>query len=190
MSIENQDDLPSGWSKERLEDQALIDIWKKTIDVQQHFNDIELRIRNLAITLVVAVFGVVAYSMKEEMVVAVFGYTLPLGSLVLIGVLPAWLAFYFMDRYWYHRLLLGAVDHARDLEKSRPELGLTGKIGKRSPLVFRGGFKMHSTRKVDVLYWVGGILLIVCSIAVYVASDGSSVDEAAAQGAEARDDDG
>jgi hypothetical protein len=25
----------------------LLEVWKKTVDVQQHFNDVEMRIRNL-----------------------------------------------------------------------------------------------------------------------------------------------
>ena len=33
------------------QEELIVEIWKKVIDVQQHFNDIELRIRNMAITL-------------------------------------------------------------------------------------------------------------------------------------------
>jgi hypothetical protein len=45
---------------------VLIEAWKQTIQVQQHFNDLELRIRNYAITLLGALFGVAAYAFKEH----------------------------------------------------------------------------------------------------------------------------
>ena len=157
-----------------MDDKDIIEIWKKTIDVQQHFNDIELRIRNLAITLIVAVLGVVAYSIKEAMNVSLFNHTFPMGSLILAGALPAWLAFYFMDRFWYHRLLLGAVDHALCLEKSRPELGLSIAIGKRSPLKILRRWEMRSTQKVDALYLLGALLIVGCSLALFLSGDGKT----------------
>ena len=36
---------------------SVLEIWKKTIDVQQHFNDIELRIRNFALTAFTFIIG-------------------------------------------------------------------------------------------------------------------------------------
>ena len=47
----NAPDTPDDW--QRIGD-AVVEAWKKTVDVQQQFNDIELRIRNYAITLLVA----------------------------------------------------------------------------------------------------------------------------------------
>ena len=49
------------WTKNQIE------IWKKTIDVQQHFNDIEMKIRSLAMTFVVALVGAVGFSIKEKL---------------------------------------------------------------------------------------------------------------------------
>ena len=83
--------------------------WKKTVDVQQHFNDIELRIRNFAITFTAAVLGLVGWALKEGM-----DSFLPAGLLA-IGTL-AWVAFYLMDRHWYHRFLDGAVAHGQSIE--------------------------------------------------------------------------
>jgi hypothetical protein len=34
-----------------------LEVWKKTIDVQQHFNTIEMQIRNFAITVLTATIG-------------------------------------------------------------------------------------------------------------------------------------
>jgi FMN phosphatase YigB (HAD superfamily) len=41
-------------SRENLS--LVLDIWKKTVDVQQHFNDLELRIRNYALTVLAALW--------------------------------------------------------------------------------------------------------------------------------------
>ena len=37
--------------------QFALETWKKTVDVQQHFNDLEMRIRNFAITVVGILFS-------------------------------------------------------------------------------------------------------------------------------------
>jgi FMN phosphatase YigB (HAD superfamily) len=44
----------------------VLDLWKKTVDVQQHFNDLELRIRNYAVTLLVAVLGASAFAVTAR----------------------------------------------------------------------------------------------------------------------------
>jgi FMN phosphatase YigB (HAD superfamily) len=59
-----------------------LEAWKKTIDVQQHFNDIELRIRNFAITLLVAVLGATAFAMKEHVWVDLPVWMVSVGLLV------------------------------------------------------------------------------------------------------------
>jgi len=42
-----------------------------------------------------------------------------------------------MDRYWYHRLLVGSVNHGINIERKYrddiPELSLSDAIGKESP---------------------------------------------------------
>jgi len=83
--------------------------WKKTVDVQQHFNDLELRVRNFAITFAAAVLGLVGWALKEGV-----DSVLPAGFLA-IGTL-GWIAFYLMDRHWYHRFLDSAVEHGRVIE--------------------------------------------------------------------------
>jgi hypothetical protein len=83
--------------------------WKKTVEVQQHFNDLELRIRNFAITFTAAVLGLVGWALKEGV-----DSFLPTGLLA-IGTL-GWVAFYLMDRHWYHRYLDAAVEHGRRIE--------------------------------------------------------------------------
>ena len=70
----------------------IIDVWKTTIEVQQHFNDLELRIRSFAVTLVVAVFGAVALAVKEHYLITIHNITFSLGVAACIAAIPGWLA--------------------------------------------------------------------------------------------------
>ena len=147
------------------------DLWKKTVDVQQHFNDLELRIRNYAVTILAAIVGLAAYAMKENLQIAIFGHGISVAAGIFLGGIVPWVAFYFMDRFWYHRLLYGAVAHGKLIEDrwkgTVPEFTLTDSIGKHSPLrLFR--WEMHSPRKIDCFYWAGTFLLLgLCLLAQF-----------------------
>lgn len=86
------------------ERKSIIDIWKTIVEVQQHFNDIGMKIRGLFITIVVAVAGAQGFLIEKRLsislgpVVILFATFLPI-----IGIVATYL-FYFIDRYWYHRL--------------------------------------------------------------------------------------
>jgi hypothetical protein len=99
--------------KSDSEGHIVLEAWKQTIQVQQHFNDIELRIRNYAITLLGGLFGVIAFAVKEH-VPRPFILGLLAGGWILC------FAFYFLDRHVYHRLLVGAVNHGQAIEKGAP----------------------------------------------------------------------
>jgi phosphoglycolate phosphatase-like HAD superfamily hydrolase len=156
----------------RSQKQELMDIWKKTIDVQQHFNDLELRIRNYAVTLTVAIIGAAALIERERISVTVLGRTFALAGFVVFSGIVAWFAFYVMDRLWYHRLLYGSVSHGSYIEararRVLPELGLTDAISRASPLRPLGLFEIHSTAKIDLFYGLCGVGLIVVMVALFL----------------------
>lgn len=135
----------------------------------EHFNDIELRIRNFAITLLTAVLGGAAVAFREGTRVHVFTIRVSLASLVLMIGLVAWMAFYFVDQIWYHRLLIGAVRHGEAVEKMLgreiPGIGLTRAISAASPYkVWR--FTLHSKHKIQVFYYgIGGFLILLAVLA-------------------------
>jgi hypothetical protein len=114
-----------------------VDIWKKVIDVQQHFNEIEMRIRNYAITVLLAVLSASGLSLKEKIWIDFFGQH-PLAFWLLIFGCLAWISFYMMDRCWYHRLLYGSVKHAMAIEDKLkeilPEITLSNRIKEESPI--------------------------------------------------------
>jgi hypothetical protein len=109
----------------------VVELWKQTVSVQQHFNDLELRIRNFAITVFVAVIGATAFAFKENLRLTFGTYSGSLGGGLLLAGILSWFAFYFMDRWWYHPLLLAAVYHGGSLENELAEHFRNAKLGVR-----------------------------------------------------------
>jgi hypothetical protein len=99
-------------STEAWERQVILEVWKQTVAVQMHFNDIAMRIRSFALTVIAAILTASGLAQGH-------GNAWVLSVPVLI-----WPAFYLMDRYWYHPLLMGAVYHGGAIERRAKELGL------------------------------------------------------------------
>ena len=143
----------------RVEERAklLMEAWKKTVDVQQHFNDTEMRIRNLALTIIGAV---VAFARVLDVGGDHSGHLVNPGLLFLaLTILVG--AFWFMDRHWYHRLLLGAVLEGAELERRLTELGIQVGLGTQisamSPIMLFGR-RLRSNHKLDAFYLVLGTM--------------------------------
>lgn len=150
-----------------------IEIWKKCVDVQQHFNDLSMRIRNFAITVVGALVATVSFTYQYGLQLNVWGITLPAGIGVVVAALASWLAFYMMDAHWYHVLLKGAVIHSGKIEAMYagrlPGIGLGETISKSSGEVTHFGFKMNSTRRLKAFYFIGGIMLAILFVVLLLS---------------------
>jgi hypothetical protein len=164
-------DVPKLGPEDIEEFKLVVDIWKKAIDVQQHFNDLEMRIRATGVTILTAIFAATAVVLKDgAKAVSIFGnsFSSP-APLIIFAGLVAWGAFYLVDRWWYHRLLHGSVEEAKrieDLTKDRPlKLNLSHAIGKASPIkiVSFGKFsiEIHTNLKIDLFYFIIGLILVV-----------------------------
>jgi hypothetical protein len=147
-----------------------IEAWKKTVDVQQHFNEIELKIRNLAIIITAALFGAVGYAIKEKLMVDVGCSKIHVGFFMTGAALFFWIAFYLMDRWWYHRLLQGAVKHGLELEqrigREIPGFSLTKSIGDASPVHFLW-LRVRSDQKIDIFYLLGALVITAIIVAMW-----------------------
>jgi hypothetical protein len=145
-----------------------VEAWKKTVDVQQHFNDLELRVRNFAMTFAAAVLGLVATLAFKEGIDSL----LP-AALVAIGAV-AWVAFYLMDRHWYHRFLDSAVEHGRGIEAwLRASTGtdifsLASGIKKASAIPIAPKRRLHSRHRIDLFYGVFAVAFAVLIVAFYL----------------------
>ena len=145
----------------------VIKIWEKVIDVQQHFNDIELRIRNLAITALTFIIGGIGYLEKEDLHITIQGFNLPFSTiLAFFGVLIL-LAFFYMDKFWYHRLLQGAVNQGKKIEekwsKYLPEINLSQSIKLSSPHKLLWHWNVHSEQKFRIFYGLLFLVLLLLS---------------------------
>jgi hypothetical protein len=150
-------------------DTGQIEIWKKIIDVQQHFNDLELRIRNFALVVSGAFLGLGGYAIKEGGTISIFGGEIAIAGLIVVSAIIPLLAFYFMDRLWYHRLLDGSVQAGIEAEQALKDLGykvdLGTKISEKSPFtLWIFGHRIHSKIKMDIFYLllIGSLLIVGC----------------------------
>jgi hypothetical protein len=92
------------------------DLWAKYEDIAMHFNDLLIRLRTQALAAVVAISTVAdpnSVHISWEIATAVFA-----------GLLIFWLAIWTIDRFYYNRLLIGAVIALREIE-IHPSLVIT-----------------------------------------------------------------
>lgn len=147
----------------------VIDIWKKTVDVQQHFNEIGLKIRNLAITIYTFILGAVGYTYTNDLIF----YNRPISLWISILGICSLLAFYYMDKYWYHRFLKGSGITAGNIEKTwskiLPELKLSTNISKESShkFLFFKNTKIDSNKKFYIFYGLLILPLIIIALAFF-----------------------
>jgi hypothetical protein len=150
------------------EKQILMEAWKQTIAVQMHFNEIAMKIRAFALTLIAAILT------AESLAKAQGSYW------AIVAALISWIAFYLMDRWWYHYLLLGAVVHAGDIEEQAKQLGLSipdryypGTFNSMLGLTQRisklneEGWKWKAKYKIDAYYGIILITIIIILILRY-----------------------
>ena len=134
----------------------VLDIWKKVVDVQQHFNEIELKIRNFAVTIYTFFLGGIGYCVYNEIKIS----DRPVASfLAFVGAIAIF-AFFYMDKYWYHQFLKGASKTAGQIEnkwiKVLPELKLSTKISDESHV----GLFCKKTKSDRKYYFFYGLLII------------------------------
>jgi hypothetical protein len=154
----------------------IVTIWSRVVQTQEHFNDICMRVRTLYATVIAAIiasYGVLIENSKQS---------IALDKVEIDAVVPMTLAaslaaylFYFVDRHWYHSLLLGAVAQGAEIESKWahkiPELQLGSKILEKSPVSLdsrpvaylfarmfvrdprlRSERKVHSDAKIEIFY--------------------------------------
>jgi len=148
-------------------------MWKQSVEVQMHFNDIEWRIRGLALTAATFALGAAGVAAKDGTRVGWFS----LGALVIVIGLLLWYAFYFVDRAWYHPLLKASVAHGtqfeKEIKKVLPAAGMTASITagslykpNRTVRILCRRKEMHSDDKLVWFYTVGAIALALAAIAL------------------------
>lgn len=147
-------------------ERILLEVWKTTIDVQKHFNELGLRVRSIAVTVLGVFLGAAGYALQAPRTVGIMGEYVSLTGMILLAALVCWVAFFVMDRLWYHRLLKAAVKHGRKVEDvlkaSIPCIGLTGTIDDASPL-----WGLRAGHRLSIFYgFIGALLWLAAGMAL------------------------
>jgi hypothetical protein len=172
----------------RLRDERakqVIDVWKTIVGVQMHFNEIGMRVRGLFVTILVALFASIGFLLDKQLSLQIWRINIQFATVVPIFGIFGTMLFYFIDRYWFHRLLKGSVNHAIAIEKKYrnqlPELALSDEIGKESFFTpkgilwlvakilvrhdrFRERGQLHSDGKLEIFYKSMMVVLALTSI--------------------------
>lgn len=117
----------------------LIDIWKKTVDVQMHFNQLSLQVRNFLITLFSSILAAFFLFVKDGKSADLIGFIFT-AFLVLV-------AMFIMDYLWYHRFLISAVRHAGKIENELKALMPNIDLGET--------IRQQSAVSLDIYGWPG-----------------------------------
>jgi hypothetical protein len=113
----------------------LVEVWKEAIETQMHFNDLLIKMRTTVTSIILAVFGAAAFTLKEpqEWYVQILGTDIRLGTVVMVIGVVFLIVQFIIDAFYYFPLLLGAVDYTESLGEryNIPELSaLTKSITK------------------------------------------------------------
>lgn len=167
-----------------------VEVWKKVVQTQEHFNEICMKVRTLYATVIAVILSVYGAFLKEG------GAVMHVSRVAVDPIVPISLAlvlvtylFYFVDRYWYHQLLLGSVAQGAFIEERWggiiPELSMGAQITAKSaidishrPVVaslarlvvtdvrLKTSKRLHSDAKIEVFYKPIGLL----ALAVFLLS--------------------
>jgi hypothetical protein len=90
----------------------LFEVWKEYEQIAVHFNDLLMRLRIQAISVVTAVAAIAGIVLKESGKIQ-----WDMLSFAFRGLILFWLAVWLLDLMYYTRLLYGAVEAIKELEK-------------------------------------------------------------------------
>ncbi len=94
----------------------LLDYWKQISNVQQHFNDVSMKLRNFAVVVFSGFLTGVGLAIHKGICISLFQYQVSAGVLFALAGLIATQLIHFMDTYWYHVFLKGAVSTSMSIE--------------------------------------------------------------------------
>jgi len=141
------------------ESQLIMSAWTKIVDTQMHFNEMVMKVRSLAITLILAAFGAAAYSVQAPLFLGVYGAHVHIAFFIIIFGLTGWVALWVMDLGHFHKLLRGAVTKGMALENEYKDhalvgglLGMTTAISSESRTLL--GIKVSAGKKIGIFYAV------------------------------------
>jgi len=84
-----------------------------------HFNDMIMKMRTTAVSIVLAVFGAAAYSLQyDELYLTIYGYGFHASVLLMALGLGMLVGVFFLDYCYYFKMLLGAVKRGDEIDEA------------------------------------------------------------------------
>ncbi len=180
--------------------QQYIEIWSKTVETQMHFNEMQVKSRQLGLTFVAAALGVAIVLLSDG---KDFAFKIPIGDLELqlhvsvLLVLGAWVALEavkLLDLGVYHRMLRGAVTFGEDFEENylsqvfNLDKGMTQSISHFSrhedaavhasedgKYIYTGGTKITAFDKIEKFYARTRMYLVAAGLLLLVFTNAASI---------------
>ena len=172
----------------KLEPEQAIEIWKRAVETQMHFNEMSTKSRQLGLTFVVAALGLAVVLLGEGKDMAfsipICSYHLSIHVSFLIVLVSA-LALYAvrtLDLGVYHRMLVGAVTFGEEFERinlvelMQTPLGMTEFISLYSRYAdarkqdgsYSGTIKKSAGEKLSQFYRVCISLLLLIALLLLI----------------------
>lgn len=178
------------------DDQKYIAIWSRVVETQMHFNEMQVKSRQLGLTFVTAALGVaiVLISNGDDFVFTIrileCGVRLHVSVFLVLGALLALQAVKQLDINVYHPMLRGAVTFGEDFEENYMkkifdlELGMTQTIshfsrfedakpekGADGKYTYKGTCKVNAQNKLKKFYSNTSLFLLFSALAVFVLTN-------------------
>lgn len=181
------------------EGQQIIEIWSKSIETQMHFNEMQVKSRQLGLTFVTAALGIGIILLSNgndfSFQINIWEYELNIHVSVLLtaGAMLALQAVKLLDLGVYHFMLRGAVTFGEDFEKNclipmiNLEKGMTSSIshfsrlsdaraivGENGRYTYHGVKKVTAHDKIRSFYRYTQLFLLIATFLLLVFSNTSS----------------
>jgi len=97
----------------------ILEEWKTVIQTQMHFNELLMKMRTTAVSIVLAVFGAAAYSLQyERLFLRVNDYSFHASVFIIASGLGMLAGVFGLDYFYYYKMLLGAVKRGDEIDEA------------------------------------------------------------------------
>jgi hypothetical protein len=131
----------------------LLEEWKITVQTQMHFNDLIIKFRSIVLSVFIGALGII-FGLVEK-----FNLSNKLANKAFLFAITFWLCCALLDYFYYNRLLIGSVRHARKFD-TNTELKKIGLFGLTETISFHVS-EMASKILILSFYLIPLILLLV-----------------------------
>ncbi len=140
-------------TNETESDKYYFKIWKSYEDVAMHFNDLIIRLRIQSIGGLAALTAILGIFLNDRIETNSNSLNYCIATIALFILIMFWVGIFFLDIFYYNRLLEGAVNGILELERSKDEFVKNKDINLSTniELAFRKRFNHEPTRFKRIL---------------------------------------